>query len=146
MLFYILIFCLQVGYKCRINRWVTVERTSPINAGDVHKGFNSRQTRNEKLVWVSSVQNQIKRTNICLDVQFKDKREAFQMDFGWSFFASSNLVSCTYLLPNYSLYILERSIQKLQNNLNSRKQSTIFHPLIFCYIKVNIWTTTWKHV
>lgn len=47
-------------------------------------GSHPRQTRQQKHVRMSMLQDATAWTNIRVDIQFKDKRQTRQMGFGWS--------------------------------------------------------------
>ena len=50
------------------------------HACHVHQGYSSRPARHKEHLRMSSVQDQVQRTNICLDLQPQDKGEGKQMD------------------------------------------------------------------
>lgn len=69
-----------MGFSLRLNSGLPAERTISTIAGNLHKSNNAGQTRFEEHVRVSGLQDEISRTNVRLDFQLEESRQAHKVD------------------------------------------------------------------
>lgn len=88
---------IRVGFEKEINVSTIVISKTKNYVIYFCPGYNSRQTRFEKYLRMSSVQDENKRTDLRLDIQFKIERQTIEMDSSRSCTTLTSLKSFRHL-------------------------------------------------